>query len=268
MNVIIRDDLPAAVTLEQMRAATAKDPQLQLLTTAVQRGYMHNTEKVMLKPYRNIFSELSVTQGLILQGSKLVVPEELRAQVITLAHQGHQGIVRTKQFLRATTWFPDMDKLVEEEIAYCLPCQVTVKSPQQEPLKLTKLPAELWDVLATDLHGPLSTGEYLLVVQCLYSRYPAVEIVHSTSADACIPALDKILSYFGIPSEITSDNGLHTIVSSSSNMPNTWVSNTQRKYHTPLGKWHGRKLYEKSREIDRNCTRREDQLAPGAPQVS
>ena len=34
-----------------------------------------------------------------------------------------------------------------------------------------------------------------------------IEIVHSTSADACIPALDKILSYFGIPTEITTDNG-------------------------------------------------------------
>ena len=164
VNVIIRDNLPAAVTLEQMRAATAKDPQLQVLTTAVQRGYMHITEKVMLKPYRDIFSELSVAQGLILRGSKLVVPQELRAQVINLAHEGHQGIVRTKQFLRATTWFPGMDKLVEEEIAHCLPCQVTVKSPQQEPLKPTKLPVEPWDVLATDLHGPLSTGEYLLVV--------------------------------------------------------------------------------------------------------
>ena len=42
-------------TLEQMRAATAKDPQLMLLTTAVRRGYMHSTEKVMLKLYRNIF---------------------------------------------------------------------------------------------------------------------------------------------------------------------------------------------------------------------
>ena len=164
VNVIIRDDLPAAVTLEQMRAATAKDPQLQVLTTAVQRGYMHITEKVMLKPYRDVFSELSVVQGLILGGSKLVVLQELRAQVINLAHEGHQGIVRTKQFLRATTWFPGMDKLVEEEIAHCLPCQVTVKSPQQEPLKPTKLPVEPWDVLATDLHGPLSTGEYLLVV--------------------------------------------------------------------------------------------------------
>lgn len=100
-----------------------------------------------------------------------------------------------------------MDKRVEKEISHCLPCQVTVKSPKQEPLKPTTLPNEPWDILATDLHGPLSTGEYLLVVQCLYSRYPAVEIVHSTSADACIPALDKILSYFGIPSEITSDNG-------------------------------------------------------------
>ena len=57
VKVIIRDDLPAAVTLEQMKAAMAKGTQLQLLTKAVQRGYMHNTQKVMLKPYRNIFSE-------------------------------------------------------------------------------------------------------------------------------------------------------------------------------------------------------------------
>ena len=187
--------------------------------------------------------------------------------MITLAHEGHQGIVRSKQFLRATTWFPGMDKLVEEEIAHCLPCQVTVKSPQQEPLKATKLPVEPWDVLATDLHGPLSTGEYLLVVQCLYSRYPAVELVHSTSADTCIPALDKILSYFGIPSEITVTTGLHSTVSSSSNTPNGFQTHKENTIH-PLGKWHGRKLYEKSREIDRNCTRREDQLAPGAPHVS
>ena len=85
MSVIIHDDLPGAVTLEQMKAATAIDPQVQLLTTAVQHGYvLHSSEKVMLKSYTNIFSELSVAQRLILRGSKLVVPVELRAQVITL----------------------------------------------------------------------------------------------------------------------------------------------------------------------------------------
>ena len=154
-----------------------------------------------------MFKELSIAEGLVLRESKLVVPESLRDQIVILAHEGHLGIVRTKQDLRATTWFPGMDKRVEKEIAHCMPCQVTVKTPQQEPLKPTVLPTEPWDVLATDLHGPLTTGECLLLMQCLYSRYPAVEIVHSTSAEACIPAFAKILSYFGIPTEITSDNG-------------------------------------------------------------
>jgi transposase InsO family protein len=126
-----------------------------------------------------------------------------------MAHEGHQGIVRTKQLLQATTSFPGMDKKTETAVAHCMACQVTMKTPQQEPLKPTTLPTEPWDTLATDLQGPLSTGKYLLVVQCLYSRSPAVEIVRSTSADACIPVMDKILSQFGIPTVITSDNGPH-----------------------------------------------------------
>jgi len=206
VNAIVRDDLPSAVTIEQMKVATEQDTNMQTLIQAIQQGYINKTARSKLQPYIQIFNEFSVVDGLVLRGSKVVVPEGLRKQVVTLAHEGHQGMVRTKQFLRATTWFPGMDKLVEREIEHCMPCQVTVATPQQEPLKPTTLPNEPWDVVATDLHGPISTGEYLLVVQCLYSRYPAVEIVHSTSADACIPALDKILSYFGIPKELTSDN--------------------------------------------------------------
>ena len=207
VNAIIRDDLPAAVTLEQMKRGTEKDATMQRLIHAIRRGYINSIDRRKLMPYRYVFDELSTADGLVLRGSKLVVPESLRDKVVTLAHEGHQGIVRTKQFLRATTWFLDMDKRIETEVAHCMACQVTVRTPQQEPLKPTTLPAEPWDTLATDLHGPLPTGEYLLVVQCLYSRYPAVEIVRSTSADACIPVMDKILSQFGIPTVITSDNG-------------------------------------------------------------
>ena len=35
VNSIIRDDLPAVVTLEQMKSATERDPNLQLLIQAV-----------------------------------------------------------------------------------------------------------------------------------------------------------------------------------------------------------------------------------------
>ncbi|XP_057312276.1 uncharacterized protein LOC130653780 [Hydractinia symbiolongicarpus] len=41
----------------------------------------------------------------------------------------------------------------------------------------------------------------------MYSRYPAVEVVHATSAQSVLPAMDRIFSLFGIPEYLGSDNG-------------------------------------------------------------
>ena len=71
-----------------------------------------------------------------------------------------------------------MDQIVEKEIAQCMPCQVTVLTHKQEPLKPTQLPQEPWDKLATDLYGQLASEEYLLIiVQCHYSHFLLVEVV-------------------------------------------------------------------------------------------
>ena len=40
-----------------------------------------------------------------------------------------------------------------------------------------------------------------------YSRYPIVEIVKSVSAKSTIPILDKVISTFGLPRIVKSDNG-------------------------------------------------------------
>jgi hypothetical protein len=58
-----------------------------------------------------------------------------------------------------------------------------------------------------DFCGPLPTGEYLFVIIDAYSRFPEVEIVHSTSAKAIIPKMDRIFSTHGIPDTLRSDNG-------------------------------------------------------------
>ena len=58
-----------------------------------------------------------------------------------------------------------------------------------------------------DFCGPLSTGEYLLVIIDEHSRYPVVEIVHSVSANTVIPIVDKGLSTIGRPDVIKTDNG-------------------------------------------------------------
>ena len=61
--------------------------------------------------------------------------------------------------------------------------------------------------LCTDFYGPLPSGEYLLVIIDDYSRFPVVEFVRFTSANTGIPVLDKVLSTFGTPDILKSDNG-------------------------------------------------------------
>ncbi|XP_066918507.1 uncharacterized protein [Clytia hemisphaerica] len=99
---------------------------------------------------------------------------------------------------------------------------------------MTKIPNGPWENLRADLFGPLPSREYVLVIQCLYSRFPAVEIVSSTSATAVIPANDKILTNFGIPYKLGSDNGPLT-AEPSQNLPTTWVFVTLKSHHMHHG---------------------------------
>ena len=126
-----------------------------------------------------------------------------------LAHSGHQGIVKTKRFLRDSVWFPGIDKMVEEMVRECLPCQAANhdSKPVSEPLQMSPLPQGPWQELSMDFCGPFPNGDYLLVVTDDFGRYPEVEILRSTSAKAVIPHLDSIFARQGIPNVVRTDNG-------------------------------------------------------------
>ena len=70
---------------EQMKTATGKDPTMPRLIQAIQTGYINNPDKQQLMLYSHIFNELSTAEGLVLRGSKMVVLESLRNQVVTLS---------------------------------------------------------------------------------------------------------------------------------------------------------------------------------------
>ena len=63
------------------------------------------------------------------------------------------------------------------------------------------------EVVHHDHHGPLPTGEHLLVVIDRYSRFPEVEIIRSTKASTVIPKLDRVFATHGIPKVAKADNG-------------------------------------------------------------
>ena len=89
--------------------------------------------------------------------------------MVEIAHEGHQGLVRTKQLLRAHGWFPGMDSQCDMFVSTCIACQSN--TPQT------------------------------------HRRYPVVEFMGSTSEKATIPVFKRVFDTYGVPKEIKSDNG-------------------------------------------------------------
>ena len=68
-----------------------------------------------------------------------------------------------------------------------------------------------WTQLSANFVGPLPSGEYLLVIIDDFSRFPVVEILHSTSARAVIPALDRIFALLGKPKTLQLDSVMDAV---------------------------------------------------------
>ena len=93
------------------------------------------------------------------------MPTSLRAKAIKLGHEGHQGVVRTKSYVRSKVWFPNLNAEIETAIQGCLACQANTKeSRSREPLGMLETLSGPWMNLSGEFCGPLQNGDYLLAI--------------------------------------------------------------------------------------------------------
>ena len=81
---------------------------------------------------------------------------------------------------------------------------------RREPLQTTPLPVKPWQLVVADIFGPLPSGEKILVLKCLRSKWPEISIFlhnQATNAEGVISAMEKLFSIHGIPDVIRRDNG-------------------------------------------------------------
>ena len=203
---ISEQNAPRAVQIEQLMDATSQDMTLQAVIQAIKKNDFSNNQN--LKYYKRFKDELSIYQDkLVLRGSRIVVPEKYWSQMVKIAHEGHLGIVKTKQLIRDRIWFPHIDKMVENEIQQCKACQLVGSSGYRpEPLKISEFPDRPWQKVQADFHI-LPDGTELLSIIDLFSSFPVVVGVPTTAHIYVIPKLESIFSLMGIPEFIRTDNG-------------------------------------------------------------
>ncbi|MES9882663.1 MAG: RNase H-like domain-containing protein [Sedimenticola sp.] len=214
VSYIAHNAVPKSMTITDISRETQNDETMLKVIRSVKSNRWDKSECQSNKTYNSyarLSDELTVVEiegkNVLLRGTKLAIPSSLQQKVIDLAHEGHQGIVRTKALLREKVWFPCIDDLVDKTCKSCIPCIAVTPTSTSEPVKMSELPSRPWDEVSIDFFGPIPSGDYIMVILDDYTRFPVLEILTSTSSKAVIPRLDNVFSTMGVPSIVKTDNG-------------------------------------------------------------
>lgn len=201
-------NMPATTQrMDSIRAATAADEKLQTVVRHIRSGWPEHVSKVPcnIREYFPMKSELSEYNGMVTRGSRIVIPETLRADILDRIHDGHQGLIKCRERANASVWWPGISSEIKHKVSSCQSCCELRRAQQKEPLISTPLPDRPWKRIALDL-CEFNKQNYL-VISDYYSRY--IEILHMTTTTSAQVALKlkATCARYGIPDMVVSDNG-------------------------------------------------------------
>ncbi len=173
-----------------------------------------------VKEFWGLRDDISYIEGLVMAGSRIIVPLASRKQVLENIHEGHQG--ETKCMLRAKSavYWPGVYKEIENIVKNCSACQEFANAQPKCSMISMEVPSQPWHTVGADLFK--FKGKWHVLVTDFYSKAPFVRYVPNTGANATIKALKSIFAENGVPVKIVSDNGPHFAAAEYRNFARKW----------------------------------------------
>ena len=196
----------APLTVTDIRRGTDRDPVLSKIRTYTLQGWPSSLTEGELQPYWRRRDEISVSDHILLWGSRVIVPPKARERVLEVLHSTHPGVSRMKSLARSYVWWPSMDSDIESRVKNCQLCQQNLNAPAKAPLHPWEWPERAWSRVHVDYAGPMDGLMFLIVVDA-YSKWMEVVPVKSATSQATIEKLRTIFVTHGLPEMLVSDNG-------------------------------------------------------------
>ena len=168
--------LPASdKRLEEISVQQKEDPVCRKPMDYCEEGWP-DTHKLpnSLIPYWSSRGEISMVRGILLKGSRLIIPSNMRLEIPERIHEEHQGIVKCRRRVKDSVWWPGLSKQLADMVTNCRKC-IEHRKPNREPMIPLEVPERPWQVLGTNLFS-LNGRIYLLVVN-YFSRYIEVSLL-------------------------------------------------------------------------------------------
>ena len=207
----ITHQLPASIdSLHQLRLSAQADDELALLKHTIMQGLPKSIKQVSpeLKPFWTFREELTLEDGLILKGTRIVVQNKQCKAILKLLHEGHLDLNKCKLRAKESVYWPGLNDQLEDLVLNCELClkYSTVKCKLEPSLLLgQEVPLYSWTKLATDIFH-FEEASYLLIVNYT-SRHPVVCKLISMTDQHVASHFKLICSEYGWPETLVSDNG-------------------------------------------------------------
>jgi len=193
-------------TIDDIYAAAAQDDEYTKLITQIKAGWPDTPAAVPeeLRQFMTFGDELTVADGLVYKGSRVVIPRGARNDILQRIHASHIGVNGCIRRAREAVFFPGITAAIKQLVSKCPICVQYQTEQQKQPLMSHKVPSRPWEKIGTDIfsyHGQ----DYLITVDYL-SGYFEVDRLPSKRIKDVIYALRLQFARHGIPIELVSDN--------------------------------------------------------------
>ena len=133
-NIMMMELSSAPVTFTAIQSYSLKDPIICKVIDLIKANEKYVEESAEFKPYIARINELSVEDGRLLWGHRIVIPTPLRQTVLADLHHAHPGMTRMKSLARSYVWWPVIDGELETVVQKCSPCQEHQNIPRTAPI--------------------------------------------------------------------------------------------------------------------------------------
>ena len=199
--------------IDRLRQSTVKDDTLALLKHTVQHGWPQTITELPpeLCPYWTFREEISIEDGILLKGERIIIPVVDQPDILQQLHYGHLGLQKCLHHAQVSVYWPSLTEQLKKLVTNCRVClkysQANHKdSKSTGPPLGQEIPTRPWVKLPTDIFT-FNNENYLLIVDYM-SRFPVIRCPSNMTAKMVAEHMKAIFSELGVLKTLVSDNGL------------------------------------------------------------
>ena len=220
-------DQQQAWTLEELKKEQEQDVALKPIIDYIKNPSEMNKMKVdpnikdlhtyFLDPTQILFKSIEDPKAELRENEEvIVIPYKLQQLATSIVHDtvlgGHTATERTIFAARRRFFWRRMNSTIQKYVQNCKVCQLNKGNAHKKiPLRKYPIPDKTFEVISTDLIGPLNTtpegNKYILVVTDFLSHYAVVKAIPNKKGNTVAQALWEIFCEHGCPKILYSDSG-------------------------------------------------------------